>query len=62
MKHPPGDEQVHWPNTHLKGFGFFVSISFSLRIPNNPQGILKMGRVSSGFTGSPMTLVLSQSN
>lgn len=30
MKHPPGDEQVHWSNTHLKGFGFFISISFSL--------------------------------
>lgn len=62
MKRPPGDEQVRWSNTHLKGFGFFYFYFFFFRIPNNPQGILKMGRFSSGFTASPMTLALSQSN
>lgn len=43
-------------------FRFFSFNLFSLKIPNNPQGIQKMGKFSTGSAGSPFTLGPSQCN
>lgn len=56
MNHPTGDEQAQLFKTDLRVF------SFSLKIPNNHQGILNMGKFSTGSAGSSLTLGLSQCN
>lgn len=56
VNHPPGDEQAQLFKIDLRVF------FFSLKIPNNPQGILNMGKFSTGSAGSPLTLGLSQYN